>query len=78
MTQKRILLEVGSGNDWRGRDYTKAALRAVQDAIHHCSLSMLKTLDIDPSEMLIEITSASNGQKRSTALQSARRCLMGA
>ncbi len=56
MTQKRVLLEVGSGNDWHGRDYTKAALRAVQDAIHHCSLTMLKTLDIDPSEMLVEVT----------------------
>ena len=30
---KRIILEMGMGNDLHGSDYTKAALRAVQDAI---------------------------------------------
>ena len=32
---KRIILEMGSGNDLHGGDYTKAAVRAVQDALHH-------------------------------------------
>ena len=31
MALKRIILEMGSGNDLHGGDYTKAALRAVQD-----------------------------------------------
>jgi uncharacterized protein (TIGR02058 family) len=56
MSTKRILLEVGTGNDWHGRDYTKAAVRAVQDAIHHSSLSFLHTLNIDPSTMEVDVT----------------------
>ena len=31
MAQKRVILELGTGNDLHGGDYTKAALRAVQD-----------------------------------------------
>ena len=30
---KRIILEMGMGNDLYGEDYTKAACRAVEDAI---------------------------------------------
>ncbi len=56
MSTKRILLEVGMGNDWHGRDYTKAAARAVEDAIHHNSLIFLHTLNIDPETMLIDVT----------------------
>ncbi len=56
MTAKRIILEVGSGNDWHGGDYTKAAVRAVQDAIHHCSLTLLRTLGIDPGTMVVDVT----------------------
>jgi len=56
MSMKRIILEMGHGNDMHGGDYTKAALRAVQDCIHHSSLSFLRTLAIAPSEMQIEVT----------------------
>ena len=56
MSEKRILLEVGTGNDWHGGDYTKAAVRAVEDAIHHCSLILLRTLDVDPTMTQVEIT----------------------
>ena len=35
MPAKRVILELGTGNDLHGGDYTKAALRAVQDALHH-------------------------------------------
>ncbi len=56
MTAKRIILEVGTGNDWHGGDYTKAAVRAVQDAIHHCSLTMLRTFNIDPNTMIVDVT----------------------
>ena len=44
---KRVILEMGTGNDLHGGDYTKAALRAVQDAIHHSSLTMLRSLEVD-------------------------------
>lgn len=56
MARKRIFLEVGSGNDWHGGDYTKAAVRAVLDALHHSSLILLKTLPLDPEKMLVEVT----------------------
>jgi uncharacterized protein (TIGR02058 family) len=56
MSAKRVILELGSGNDLHGADYTKAALRAVQDALHHSSLSMLRSLEVDPATMLVEVT----------------------
>ena len=56
MTVKRVILEMGSGNDLHGGDYTKAAVRAVQDALHHSSLSMLRSLKIDPKTMQVEVT----------------------
>lgn len=55
---KRIILELGTGNDLYGQDYTKAAKRAVQDAIHHSSLTLFKSLDIDPMQMQIELNLA--------------------
>ena len=55
---KRIILEMGTGNDLYGKDYTKAAKRAVQDAIHHSSLTLFKSLDIDPGLMQIELNIA--------------------
>jgi uncharacterized protein (TIGR02058 family) len=56
MAIKRVILEMGTGNDLHGGDYTKAALRAVQDAIHHSSLSMLRSLKVDSKTMLVEVT----------------------
>lgn len=56
MAQKRIFLEVGTGNDWHGRDYTKAAVRAVQDAIHHSSLTLIRSLALDPKRMGVTVT----------------------
>lgn len=55
---KRIILEMGTGNDLYGEDYTKAARRAVQDAIHHSSLTFFRALDIDPNTMEIDLTLA--------------------
>jgi uncharacterized protein (TIGR02058 family) len=52
----RLILEMGSGNDLHGADYTKAALRAVQDALHHSSLSFIKSLKIDRSKVDVEVT----------------------
>jgi uncharacterized protein (TIGR02058 family) len=52
----RVILELGSGNDLHGSDYTKAALRAVQDALHHSSLSFIRSLQIDKSKLEVEVT----------------------
>jgi uncharacterized protein (TIGR02058 family) len=47
---------MGTGNDLHGGDYTKAAVRAVQDAIHHSSLSMIRSLGVDSNTMRVEVT----------------------
>ena len=56
MALKRVILELGAGNDLHGGDYNKAALRAVQDALHHSSLSMIRSLDLDPGAAHVEVT----------------------
>ncbi|MBV9815850.1 MAG: Lin0512 family protein, partial [Alphaproteobacteria bacterium] len=56
MPAKRVILEMGTGNDLHGGDYTKAAIRAVQDAIHHSSLTLIRTLGLDSRAMQVELT----------------------
>ena len=56
MALKRVILEMGTGNDLHGGDYTKAAVRAVQDALHHSSLSMSRSLGLDSKAMQVEVT----------------------
>jgi uncharacterized protein (TIGR02058 family) len=53
---KHVILEMGTGNDLHGGDYTKAAVRAVQDAIHHSSLSLIRSLGLDSRQMQVEVT----------------------
>lgn len=53
---ERLILEVGMGNDLYGEDYTKAALRAVQDALHHSSLTLFRSLDLDSAKMEVRVT----------------------
>ena len=38
MTEQRIIIEMGMGNDLHGMDYTKAAARAIEDALRHSCL----------------------------------------
>jgi uncharacterized protein (TIGR02058 family) len=56
MMSKRVILEMGTGNDLHGGDYTKAAVRAVEDAIHHSSLTLIRTLGLDSRTMQVEVT----------------------
>ena len=56
MSLKRVITEFGSGNDLHGGDYTKAAVRAVADAIHHSSLSLVRSLGLDAPTMQVEVT----------------------
>jgi len=53
---KRMILEMGAGNDLYGEDYTKAARRAVQDALHHSSLILFRSLDYDHADMQVHVT----------------------
>ena len=56
MTKKRVILEMGAGNDLHGGNYTKAACRAVDDALHHSSLTMIRTLDVGEGDMYVDVT----------------------
>ena len=56
MAKTRVILELGSGNDLHDSDYTKAALRAVQDALHHSSLSFIRSLNVDRTKLDVEVT----------------------
>ncbi len=56
MTSQRVILELGTGNDLHGGDYTKAALRAVADALHHSSLALIGSLGLDAATMLVDVT----------------------
>lgn len=54
MTLKRFATEFGMGVDLRGQDYTKAAIRAVKDALYRNSLTVAPALGKDPSEMIVK------------------------
>jgi uncharacterized protein (TIGR02058 family) len=56
MTWKRVVLEIGMGTDIRGGDYTKAAVRALKDALWHNSLSVAKALGQPTDSMQVEVT----------------------
>ena len=56
MIMKRAILEMGMGNDLHGEDYTKAAKRAINDALHRSSLSFVKTLNIDKNRLFVNVT----------------------
>jgi uncharacterized protein (TIGR02058 family) len=52
---KRYITEMGMGVDVHGGDYTKAARRAVSDALRHSSLNFFKALDKSPDDMRITV-----------------------
>lgn len=54
----RIMLEMGTGNALHSGDYTKAALRAIDDAIRHSSITMFRSMGLDPTQMVVEVTLA--------------------
>ena len=53
MALKRVALEIGMGTDIRGGDYTKAAVRALRDALWHNSLTVATALG--KKRMVLEI-----------------------
>lgn len=58
MTLMRCLTEMGMGVDVHGTDYTKAARRAVSDAIRHSSIGFFRLLDRSVDEMHVAVTVA--------------------
>ena len=56
MALHRAILEMGAGNDLHGGDYTKAAIRAIEDALHHSSLTFMRALGIDKDTLQVDVT----------------------
>jgi uncharacterized protein (TIGR02058 family) len=56
MGLKRIVLEIGMGTDIRGADPTKAAVRALRDALWHNSLGVANALGLETDSMQVEVT----------------------
>lgn len=55
MALKRMVVEFGMGTDIRGADYTKAAVRALRDALWHNSLSIAAALSKPTDAMVVEV-----------------------
>ena len=56
MAWKRMVLQIGMGTDIRGADYTKAAVRALRDALWHNSLSIADAAGLHVDYMRVEVT----------------------
>ena len=55
MAKTRMALELGMGTSLRAGDYTRAAVRAVEDALWRNSISFAEAFAFDKSDMLIDI-----------------------
>jgi len=55
MALKRMVLELGMGTDIRGADPTKAAVRALRDALWHNSLSIADAVGLPTDAMRVEV-----------------------
>ena len=56
MTRVRCVTEMGMGVDVHGRDATKAAKRAVSDAIRHSSLGFFRMIGKTANDMFVDVT----------------------
>ena len=55
MAWKRMVLQIGMGTDIRGADYTKAAVRALRDALWHNGLSVADAVGLPVDAMQVEV-----------------------
>lgn len=53
--KKRVALELGQGTSLRSGDYTRAAERAVKDALWHNSLNMAQAFSAPKEAMIIDV-----------------------
>src|SRR5260370_23433713 len=51
-----MVWQIGVGTDIRGADYTRAAVRALRDALGHNSLSVAGALGLPADAMQVEVT----------------------
>ena len=55
MPWKRMVMEIGMGTDIRGTEPTKAAVRALRDALWHNSLGIAEIMGVDTDSMWVEV-----------------------
>ncbi len=55
MAKKRVALELGMGTSLRSQDYTRAAIRAVSDALWHNSLNMADAFGFPREAMIVDV-----------------------
>ena len=53
---QRFIIEMGMGNDQYGQDYTKAAARAIEDAIRHSAIPLFEATGLDHDQMRVHVT----------------------
>jgi uncharacterized protein (TIGR02058 family) len=58
MARVRCITEMGMGVDVHGRDATKAARRAVSDAIRHSSIGFFRMVGKTSKDMFVDVTIA--------------------
>ncbi|GGC08137.1 hypothetical protein GCM10011363_26140 [Marivita lacus] len=56
MNDQRFIIEMGMGNDQYGMDYTKAAARAIEDAIRHSSIPLFEATGLPHDQMRVQVT----------------------
>ena len=56
MALKSMVIQIGMGTDIRGADYTKAAVRALRDALWRNSLSVADAVGLAVDSMQVEVT----------------------
>jgi len=55
MAKTRMALELGMGTSLRQGDYTRAAVRALQDALWRNSVSFAEAFGFEKSDMLVDV-----------------------
>ncbi len=55
MAKTRVAMEFGMGTSLLRADYTRAAVRALSDALWHNSLSMAEAFGFDKSDMIVDV-----------------------
>ena len=55
MPRAPLILELGTGSALQSGSYTKAAVRAVQNALWHNSINLVELFDGEKSEMQIDV-----------------------
>lgn len=53
---KRFIIEMGMGTSLHSGDYQKAAERAIENALRHSTIPMLKALEIPHTDMQVKVT----------------------